>query len=70
MTNAVLPPSFAPGTPSARFSIRLHTDSRDSDLNDIIMHGISQKLAQCAPLSGYEENTQQACSVTLLAPDA
>ena len=35
-----------------------------------IMHCIFQKLAQCAPFSGYEENTKRAWSVTLLAPDA
>ena len=33
------------------------------------MHGIFQKLAQCAPLIGYEENTQQIWSVTLLAAE-
>ena len=33
------------------------------------MHGIFQKLAQCAPLSGYKENTWQIWSVTLLAPN-
>ena len=34
------------------------------------MHCIFQKLAQCAPLSGQEENKQRTWSVTLLAPDA
>ena len=42
-----------------------HTRAR---LYYYIMHGIFQKLAQCAPLSGYKENTQKI--VTLLAPDA
>ena len=43
---------------------------RGSDLDDSIMHYIFHELVQCAPLSGYEENTQQIWSVTLLAPDA
>ena len=47
-----------------------HTDIRGSNLDDTSMYGIFQKLAQCAPLSDYEENTQQTWSVTLLAPDA
>ena len=34
------------------------------------MHCIFQELAQCEPLSGYEENPQRTWSVTLLAPDA
>ena len=75
MTKAAIPPCFAPETPSARLStIRQHTDSRSGKLGSklyyYIMHGIFQKLVQCAPLIGYEENTQQTWPVTLLAPDA
>ena len=44
--------------------------STNNILHVFIMHGVFQKLAQCVPLSGYEENTQRAWSVTLLAPDA
>ena len=58
-----------------RFStIRQHTDSRSGRLESrwyyYIMHCIFQNLAQCASLSGYEEDTQRTWSVTLLAPDA
>ena len=75
MTKAAIPPCFAPGTTSARLStIRQHTDSRSGRLGFrlyyYIMHCILQKLAQCSPLSGYEENTQRTWSVTLLSPDA
>ena len=73
MTKAAIP-CFAHGTPVARlYSIRLQTqtvDKRGSDLDFTIMHGILQGLAQCAPLRGYEMNTQQTWSVTLLPPVA
>ena len=57
MTKAATP-CFTPRTPSATLStIRIFTDRqlvglRASDL-DTIMHGVADKLAQCAPLSGY-----------------
>ena len=74
MTKAAIPPCFAPGTTSARLStIRQHTDSRfgrlGSRLYHYIMHCIFQKkLAQSAPLSVYQVNTQRTWSVTSLAP--
>ena len=75
MTKAVIPPCLAPKTTSARLStVRQHIDSRSGRLGSrlyyYIMHCIFQKLAQCASLIGYEENTQRTWSVTLLVQDA
>ena len=74
MTKGVIPPYFAPATSARPFTIRQPTDSRSERLGSrlyyYIMHYILQKVAQCASLSGYEENIQRTRSVTLLAPDA
>ena len=76
MTKAVIPPCFAPGTThvSPRSNNTQTVDLGGSDQDDsiiyLVMHCILQRLAQCASLSGYEEDTQRTWSVTLLAPDA
>ena len=64
MTKAVIPPCFAPGTTS---DVSLRSDDTQtvdlggSDQDDTIISRIVyfRKLAQCASLSGYEEDTQR-----------
>ena len=78
MAKAIIPRCFARGQRQHVFTRSDNTQTVDLGGSDqdgtivlrSIMHCIFQKLAQCAPLSSYKENTQRIWSVTLLAPDA